>query len=917
MRKRGKGSSQGDGRFYAFDTLTAAGGDGSETVDNVLLVGDEGSFDVFRVEKEKVCIIGYLQGLRGKVIGAKLVPRMAVDDTLHEYRPLAALIIHGPESPPFLPDNGGLHRSRPAHSGLERIPSATGSPASRPLSNDGERNQQLSRYQTTVEVFSLRTRERVSTLFSSPTVQMDNPVIGLSLSAPAPIGNLRVDANGKHVVVASAASGEIYVFGPHVDRTAVGTGRVSFRCLAKIWTALQPHTNGGFSVSATSSEASTPGGDPEIGDVCLGNPIFSLSPRWLAYVPPKPSAHHSIEGRPYLAKHQAKPPGLYTNTAPPQPQTTCFVDTPEGDSLFNRMAREVTQEFIKGAKWVGDQGMQAWRNYWNKPAQAETATDRFSHGREYFQHHNQPSSQPFPPTHAQANLQSQSGSEPILISLLDLSRFDKGHDASSVQRLHSIATFQAPLGCSFISFAPSGLQLLTASMNGDVQFVWDLMRMASDKSIPTPHSSSMKATGGGSFTSKGPHVRQIARFSRMTAAKIVDVIWTAPTGERLAILTEKGTVHMFDLPMSAFQWPPPRRPVGGRTVLSDSEEDANQAKSLYAATGAASHAVSAAVKMVNIGARPLLAAARGRRSSSGTGAGAGAGSSSGPPGTSKGAQGGRIVAHGFSKSLGAASETINTLRSIGENRLHIPNGTLARSGCARWLTGKEAGLISVVGGDMVRIQEVRAKTTTMKGGKRRSLVGGHLIEVKIPRTSDRPLSPSHMTHPAIDPAESSPRTLVGYWNVRSIVSANISGLHDGLHPLSYAEIETNSPYQPFHTDRRVGLFTYEATTQLASELDLGIPGIVSTEPWVFGQDIGATRVNVSVPLATDHEGVVQEEDILGPMENILHRGKTSEEMDQLVMTTRRRKRGKDANGGLEDGFFEDDCEVLDFASNRV
>jgi hypothetical protein len=45
----------------------------------------------------------------------------------------------------------------------------------------------------------------------------------------------------------------------------------------------------------------------------------------------------------------------------------------------------------------------------------------------------------------------------------------------------------------------------------------------------------------------------------MTIARIVDVVWTSPHGERAAMVTEPGTVHILDLPASAFTWPPPRR----------------------------------------------------------------------------------------------------------------------------------------------------------------------------------------------------------------------------------------------------------------------------------------------------------------------------------------------------------------------
>jgi hypothetical protein len=175
----------------------------------------------------------------------------------------------------------------------------------------------------------------------------------------------------------------------------------------------------------------------------------------------------------------------------------------------------------------------------------------------------------------------------------------------------------------------------------------------------------------------------------------------------------------------------------------------------------------------------------------------------------------------------------------------------------------------------------------------------------------------HPMHEDSAGESSDPGTVVGYWNLRPTSGAVRAGIHEPIHPLSYAEIETNSPYQPFHTDRRIRLFTYEAPDHPAPDHESQTQGMPSSDPWVFGQDIPAIRVNVGTTSTMESEGVPSAEDVLGPMENILHRGKGSEDVEQLVITTRRRKRTKDGNGGLEDGFFEDDCEVLDFASNRV
>ncbi|KAI9886740.1 MAG: pre-mRNA-splicing factor cwc22 [Watsoniomyces obsoletus] len=892
-RKRGKRSaSTAQQPCYIFDTLVAAGGDGSDEVDNALLVGGHGTLDVFRVEREHLGIIGHLQKLPGRVIGAKLLPRRARDDGLQDRRPLVVLTIYGPcealESPRI---------SSPEH---EYPPTRTSSRARSNQYPPGNERSQM--YRTTVEVYSLKTQERVAVLFATPPVAASDLSGQPRLLIPPPTASLRVDANAKHVVVASGTSGEMWIF----ELSQQPSEESAFRCVAKIWTAIQPNT------PVNPAEASIAGGSVP-GRPLLGRPIFSLGHRWLAYVPAKPSSHPPLDGEPLLAATHPKPPGLSTHTAPPQPSVTCAVDTPDGDGLLNRVAREVTQEVIKGARWVSDQGWQAWRSYWNKPTPSESGAgvDGPTPGGETHAYTSTPN---FPPTHAHANHQSQASGEPMLVSILDLARLYKTGDPAA-QRLSPIATFQAPLGCSFLSFAPGGLQLLTASKNGDVQYIWDLMRIGLEKSgLPT---SSPKASKANVSIRQGPHVRQVAHFSRMTAASIVDVVWTAPEGGRLAIVTEKGTVHMFDLPASAFQWPPPRRMTPSATAaVTDDNKGANRGNALYHATGAAGHTVSAAVKMVNNTAQPLLAAARGRRSSSGQGAVAGGLAES--PTSTRSAQGTRIMAHGLSKSLGAASETINVLRSIGENRLHLPHGgSMLLPGCVKWLTGKESGLIGMVGDGLLRIHEIRIKTSTSKASKRQSLTRGLSTEHEVPSVTNQRVSSEERGGASgtdESSADAAGHTVTGYWHVRSRLPA-ARGNYERQHPLSQAEIETNSPYQPFHTDRRVALFTYEDPAQPGTESNLAVQLGMTTDSWVFGLPIPSSRLNVGGVPSTEHDVGHPEPDLLGPMESVLQRGKDADETEQLVITTRRRRRAKEGVG--EDGFFEDDCEVLDFASDRV
>jgi hypothetical protein len=60
------------GYFCGFDTLSSAGDEAARGSENVLLVGQQGGLDVFRVERSKLEIVGRLEGLKGAVIGAKI-----------------------------------------------------------------------------------------------------------------------------------------------------------------------------------------------------------------------------------------------------------------------------------------------------------------------------------------------------------------------------------------------------------------------------------------------------------------------------------------------------------------------------------------------------------------------------------------------------------------------------------------------------------------------------------------------------------------------------------------------------------------------------------------------------------------------------------------------------------------------------
>jgi hypothetical protein len=160
------------------------------------------------------------------------------------------------------------------------------------------------------------------------------------------------------------------------------------------------------------------------------------------------------------------------------------------------------------------------------------------------------------------------------------------------------------------------------------------------------------------------------------------------------------------------------------------------------------------------------------------------------------------------------------------------------------------------------------------------------------------------------------------------------------------EAETNPPYQPFHTDRRISLFAYpepDTAPPKSPKKDAGVEEfeeyerqrdewqfnalgpwlsgmhyvdtdlcIDAVEPWVFGREIPAVKM-LSGGLGRGSGGgagdsLTDDED--DGVENKI-RVVEGEDREQLVVTSVRR-RGREA-----EEFFEDGCEVLDFADDRV
>ena len=831
----------------------------------MLLLGTEYGLIVCHVDSRRVECIGSLEGLRGCVLSAKMIPAQGVGLS-GSAGPLIALVIHGP----FVP---------PSKLEIARVDDEEFDPSASELrALEDVQELKMTYYQTTVEIYSLQTGKQITTLLSSPKIEVIATPQNPRSSQTAPLGDFRIHANEKFITISSGISGEVYIFESIYNREAVGS--VEFRCIGKIWTRTSPkHSKHSRSMSSPSTNTRPEGLlDSRALSSQSENAIIALSHRWLAFVPPPSSTQATLHGQVggILSGHRS--PGVTSHTSPAEPQVNCELDAPKDSSVMNKVARDLTQGAIKGAQWMATEGMHVWNNYWSRPSEQQRPPTMGSSPN-----YGIPSlatGQQFPPTHAQDNPADRTKNQPTIVAILDLEKLSQDQHLKPTVALLPMATFSLSLGCSLVSFSPSGLNLLTASAKGDDQHVWDLMRMI--------HGEAGRS-GDPNPVSKGPSIRQVARFSRMTEAKIIDVVWTEPGGERLAIVTERGTVHVYDLPASASRWPPPgwrQRSVTpqGKVGTNDQAEDDKPRPESAGST------FSSALGMFAGKTQPLLAAVRGRSPSTSHGF-TGFGSLAMTAGA--GAKGSKAVAVGINRSVSAAAAgTVSTIRHLGENRLVLPTSTsIAAPGRVRWIDGKGQGRIAVTGGGVIRVYSIRQSSDPKAGHGRPAIVGNNPAEFSLSKSLAE-----RSTHPG------------SFWRPQpSIPPRNAPDTH----PLSFAEIDTCNSYQPFHSDRHVNLHVYNDDT----DHHLGDAG-----PWIFGGPISATKINVGSN-SRENSNIGSDETNPSHMEKTINIDRSIGEGGQVSVKTRN-KRTKKSDGGLvtradDNSCEDDDFQVLDYVDERV
>ncbi|TKA65697.1 hypothetical protein B0A55_09543 [Friedmanniomyces simplex] len=742
-----------EGYCCRFDTFADAGDAASaRRARDALLVGSEGGLEVYRVLPDKMEVAGRLEGLRGAVIDAKVLPHTSIYDSASAVRPLVAVIIHGP-----------LSNEREASEG-------------------GGRDQQAkaTEYQTTVEVYSLQKQQHIATLYKSTTVKMEQPVLGHLSLPPKPRGDLSLDAAGRFVVLSSGKSGEVFVFTSDVS---LSEQELSFRCVAKYWTALQTRTEASRPVSASGGSYSDPEKQGRV-------PLMSLSARWLAIVPPYTSPGSSVQGSPKVSESQPQPYGLGTHAAPLQPPLSCEVAGIDTEGTLSWLSRRAAQSLVTASQRGYEMSVQGWKELtYPSPPSAPQKSNLEANM--------------FPPTNAPANDPRRLAKEPALVSIIDLQWLLSAEQQRLKQAPAPLATFALVEGCNYLAFSSDGLRLLTSNRKGEISSIWDLAHVA--------HGSMKPTSGDEAEAERVPHVKLIHRIARSSPSVIVDSAWTRDD-DWVALLTAHGTVHLHEVPLMAsrkrkrratFTVPAPDK---AEPSVSLSHGVSPPSNGLLGSIRSWSQSVSTHVNTVKTqyalpttfaGFRETAAAAR--------------------------TAGQRAVAKGLSQGFTAAKSGASDMWHAEDNKVRLKTTTVqdgvARPRCVRWvqrLSG--SGLAVACGGAVVLhpVQRVmRQKGDEMVSGLKKDR---HAKNFSLPRiTTTRDGAGTGTGKMASSCGKEGPH---GFWSLRTAPVENFGKLGGrsssggGAAAAAPAatnanEVETNPPYCPFHVDARVNIYAFE------------------------------------------------------------------------------------------------------------
>lgn len=801
-----------NGLFVGLDTLSSSSHVASINAYEVLVVGYEGGLTVSRIgggsgtsrDKKGVEESGRLEGLGGTVMSAKILPATTRGDNMRDARPLIAVVLHSPQMPTPEPSQYEDDGSAIATDTEDSTPDIRRQNNTDPYNRTNlQSTSWLHDYQTTVEIYSLLDQRHICTLYSSR--RMVAPA-DMAVPKPQPI---RLDANGKFVTVTAGLSGEVFIFSCHTGNSEISTD-AAWRCVCKLWTTVSERT---YLEKTDLDSLDSP---VEENQRRVFAPLVSMSSRWIALAPPPSAGSQMTVGgiaKDVVSSSDARIPGITAATAPSPPSITCNLDA-QTVGFMSRLSREATQNILKGAQWTFDRGMEAYNTYWNKSSPPQHPVSS-AHGLPSDRRPNPM----FPPTHA---FEQPNGTfeEAKLVAIYDLERFLESEDGRKQNALNPVAVFQPPSGISHLSFAPAGWNLLVVNRKGDDTTLWNLMKIV--------HSSADEiAPEGEKENIIEPFAKHAWNTARMSEARIVDVSWAEPLGDRIAILTDKPTVHVHDIPHSALQWPPPRKRRAKalqQTQQSAIEESTTSEKRWSSAL----ETLNGAVKSVRDTSRSLSIGGVSNAFSGLT--------TSSTAATAK--SGSKFVRQGFSKGMDALSTQAQHVYHMQDNKLHLehPPDGIALPGLIRLsshlnklgiaLNGAERGRsnLLVLESGALRVHPIRQILQRRKDGP-------STYHVKISKRHRRlqlPSIPDNRFPPAFIAAvegryggtaghniesgpgqdgESEPTELSGYWALRPPKAVfGAEGAQENWHAVM--EAESNPPFQPFHFQRRYNQFSF-------------------------------------------------------------------------------------------------------------
>ena len=855
-----------DGYVCCLGSFADAGDDASaRKARDTLLVGSEGGLEVYRVMPNKLEVVGRLEGLRGAVVGAQIIPFTGKYDGLRASRPLIALIIHGP------------------------------------MMNEAEVKREvepIGYYQTTAEIYSLQTQRHVTTIFRCLPVPVERPIVGQWSSLPKPTGCLSLFAEGRYVAIASGESGETWVFTHSSDEAFEGA---EYRCIGKFWTSLQDLTPVTSTRSASVSDNSGDSMEPR---EQKRRPLISLSERWLVVTPPLSPHTISIQATPLLSDNFPIPPGMATHAAPPQPLVNCEAVCTDTEGTWTRLGRQAAQGFVKYSQKGIEMGLQGWKEL-TSPSQptGPTMHDRTPQREESF-----------PPTKGPSEDPSRFAKEPSLVSIIDLETLTHSDEQKSKYPTLPMATFALADGCSFLSLSATGTRLLTASRRGEISTVWDLMHVA--------HGVSRRASSTAEDIHWGPRVTQVQHITRNSSSIIVDCAWTRDD-DALALLTAHGTVHLHENPIYVSRMKSKRKAAAVSTVpekanatigISTGLSPPSSNHGFIGTIRSSWQTVSTQVNSIRttnpasaLGLPTTFAGFREATASAGN-------------------AGSRAVARGISQGYTVAKGGASDYWHAEENKIrHKALQDSASFKSLRWIQRQNASSLAIVCGGTVHVHPVQ-RVMRYKGDESISGLRHEKYSHKafaLPPITTR--SETGSKNAEICTGEG-PH---GFWSLQHSAPAPVDNRHKNAQSLKQEangqanDVETNPPFCPFHVDARVDIFAFDEFTN-SSHHNMGNMvlhkfcerghGLVNEEPWTFGSTLPpSTKMNEhdvhDLDVSSDYDGEADDYHPSQAESTLLVKSAPSGNGETLIRINTRRKSRQAYNQDLQssvkrDGEFE-------------